>query len=119
MATYPVAPTLKYNQASKANYQVRSIQSNFGDGYQEVTPDGINFIVQNGTLSHQLLSLADAVTLRTFLKANCGTSNTVTILNMMEDPTGATTLEVFLSSWTESYIGTHYNFSVAYRQAFN
>ena len=119
MATYPVASTLKYNQASKANYTVRSIQSDFGDGYQEVTADGINHIVQGGTLVHQLLSAADASTLRTFLKANCGTSTVVTILNNMEDPTGGTTLDVFLSSWSETYIGTHYNFSVAYRQAFN
>jgi len=119
MATYPTATTLKYDQSSKANYNVRSIQSDFGDGYQEVTPDGINHIVQNGTLSHQLLSAADALTLRNFLKANCGTSTLVTILNMMEDPTGGTTLDVYLQSWSESYVGTHYNFNVKYRQAFN
>ena len=116
MATYP---TLKYDQSSKANYTVRSVQSDFGDGYQEVTSDGINHIVQNGTLSHQLLTLAEAGTLRSFLKANCGTSTLVTILNKMEDPTGGTTLDVYLQSWSESYIGTHYNFNVKYRQAFN
>jgi len=116
MATYP---TVKYDQRSKANYDVRSIQSDFGDGYQEVTPDGINYIVQNGTIAHQLLTLSEASTLRNFLKANCGTSNLVTIINYMEDPTGATTLNVYLQSWSETYIGTHYNFNVKYRQAFN
>jgi len=116
MATYP---TLDYNQSSKANYTVRSIQSDMGDGYQEVTPDGINYIVQNGTVAHQLLTIAEALTLRNFLKLYAGTSEVVTIKNMMEDPTGATTLDVFLQSWSESYIGTHYNFNVKYRQAFN
>ena len=97
---------------------MRSNKSTFGDGYQEVTPDGINAIVQSGTIAHQLLSIGDAGTLRTFLRANCGTSEVVVIKNMMEDPTGATSLNVYLNSWTESYIGTHYNFSVAYREAF-
>ena len=115
MATYP---TLDYDQSSKANYQVRSIKTSFGDGYQEVTPDGINYIVQNGSIIHKLLSITDATTLRTFLRANCGTSEVVVIKNMMEDPTGATNLNVYLNSWSESYIGTHYNFTVSYRESF-
>ena len=120
MATlYPVLPTLKYDQSSQANYNVRTITTEFGDGYQQVQPDGINFNVQTGTLTHRLLSLADAATLRAFLETNCGTSSVITILNMMEDPTGATTLNVYLQSYRVTNLGSHFNYTINYREAFN
>ena len=116
---------IKYSSNTTTAYNVRSVKSTFGDGYQEVTPDGINSVVQGGNLSHQLVPLitntnsVSAATLRTFLKLHCGTSTVVVIENFMEDPTGATTLNVYLNSWSESYVGTHFNITVRYREAFN
>lgn len=122
-------PTVIYGDTTTTSYQVRSIKSEFGDGYQEVTPDGINYIVQEGTLVHPLLPIANytensvsysgATTLRNFLKQYCGTSTIVVIKNMMEDPTGATTKKVFLDNWSERYDGVLYTFNVRYREAFN
>lgn len=114
-----------YGASSRTRYDVRSIKSEFGDGYQDVTPDGINHIVQTGTIVHPLIPLNDtahtkgATSLRAFLKANCGTNNIITIKNYMEDPTGTATLNVFLDSWTESYDGVLFTFTVNYREAFN
>ena len=122
-------PTIIYGDSSSTTYDVRSIKSDFGDGYQEVTPDGINYIVQGGTLAHPLLPIGNysnngitytgATALRNFLKQYCGTSTIVVIKNMMEDPTGNTTLNVFLDNWTEKYDGVLYTFGVRYREAFN
>jgi len=114
-----------YGRSTSNSYQVRSLKSSFGDGYQEVTPDGINHIVQGGVLVHPLIPKLDddktigADTLRAFLKANCGTSNVVTIKNMMEDPTGATPLNVYLEGWSEKYDGVLFTFNVSYRESFN
>lgn len=116
MAVYP--GILKYDETSQTTYSVRSNKTDFGDGYQQIVPDGINYIMQNGTLVHKDISITDANTLRSFLRTNCGTSTKVTILNMMEDPTGGTTLDVYLESWSERYVGKLYTFSVKYRQAF-
>lgn len=116
MALYPA--TLKFDESSQANYSVRSNKTDFGDGYQSVVPDGINYIVQNGNIVHRDISITDANTIRAFLRANCGTSTKVTIQNLMEDPTGATTLDVYLESWSERYLGKLYTFTVKYRQAF-
>jgi len=121
----PYPSPIIYGRSTSNGYQVRSLKNTFGDGYQEVTPDGINHIVQQGTLVHPLINKLDdpksigADTLRAFLKANCGTNNIVTILNMMEDPTGNTPLNVYLDSWTERYDGVLFTFNVNYREAFN
>lgn len=121
--TYP--NPLIYGVSTSNTYDVRSLKTDFGDGYQEVTPDGINYITQKGTLVHSLLPIGDtahtvgATTLRNFLKANCGTSNVVSIKNMMEDPTGNTNLNVFLTGWSEKYDGVLFSFSVQFREAFN
>lgn len=122
-------PNIIYGVSSSTQYAVDSIRSNFGDGYQSVTPDGINYIKQQGSLDHPLLPAADytvagvtyagATTLRAFLKQYCGSSTIVVIKNMMEDPTGATTLNTYLNSWNESYDGVLFNFTVSYREAFN
>lgn len=123
MATYP--SPVKFEQSTKTNYQVRSIQSDLGDGYQSVTPDGINHIVQGGTIVHQWLAQGDtadsvgAQTIRAFLKANCGTSTPVTIPNYMVDATGATPINVYLLSWSETYVGDKTTFSIAYRECFS
>lgn len=122
--TYPI--NIKYNDRSTSTYNVRANRNNFGDGYQEVVADGINNIVRTGTLVHTLIPWATnvdsvgALDLRTFLRTNCGTSNVVTLVDYMEYPAGdGPALYAYLDSWTESYTGTYYTFSVAYRESFN
>lgn len=123
MALYP--SPIMFDQSSTSQTEVRSIASSFGDGYQEVTPDGINYLTRSGVISHTLVPLnatsttVSASTLRTFLRGVAGTNTVVTIPNYFEDPTGATPLNVYIDSWSESYVGTTFNFSISFRESFN
>lgn len=116
MANYPTQ--FKFDSSSSIQHTVRTTKSEFGDGYQMVVPDGVNYIVRNGTITHRFLSIAEASTLRNFLRANCGTSTQVIIRNYFEDPTGSQTMTVYLESWSEVNVGILYNFSIKFREAF-
>lgn len=123
MANYP--SPIKFEQTSTSGTSVRSIISEFGDGYQEVTPDGINYLTRSGTIVHTLVPQSDTSTsvgagsLRTFLRSVAGTNTVVTIPNYFEDPTGNTSLDVYIESWSESYRGTTFTFSINFRESFN
>jgi phage-related protein len=122
-------PNIIYGIGSTTQYNISSIKTEFGDGYQEVAPDGINYIKQMGTLEHPLIPANDytmggtfytgATALRSFLKQHCGTSNVIINKNMMEDATGNTILRVHLDGWTERYDGVLFTFVVTYREIFN
>lgn len=124
MATVYPSPII-YGRTSTTSNIVSSLKSDFGDGYQEVTADGINHIKQTGVLVHPLIPLETdsktigATELRDFLKSVCGTSNVVWIKNYMVDPTGDTATLVYLDSWSEAYDGVLFTFNVKYREAFN
>lgn len=123
MALYP--SPIKFEQTSSASTTARSITSDFGDGYQEVTPDGVNYLVRSGTMVHTLVPISDsatsvgASTLRTFLRGVAGTNTVVTIPNYFEDPTGATPLDIYIESWSESYAGNTFTFGIRFRESFN
>jgi phage-related protein len=114
-----------FDESSRISHTARSIKSSFGDGYQEVTPDGINNIVRTGTIVHRFVPQSTntrsvgAGVLRTFLRQNCGTNTVVQIPNWFEDPTGSTTLNVYLESWSESYTGNTFTFTIKFRESFN
>lgn len=112
-------PRTDFSLGSTSSYQVNSITTEFGDGYQTQTPNGINHIRQTGQIVHQLMPQAEVPDFRAFLKANVGTNTVVTIANKMEDPTGQTETNVYLTGWSESYTGLQTTFTVNYREAFN
>jgi phage-related protein len=112
-------PNIIIGTGSNTQFQVKSLVTDFGDGYQEITPNGINFIVQAGNIQHPLITTAEAATVRNFLKQHVGRNSVVSIPNLMVDPTGATTLNVYLLSWQEAYDGHLFTITVSYREAFN
>lgn len=111
-------PTIVYGQGSNITTTPRTIGSPFGDGYQQVIADGINFLPRSGTLEHPLIDNATAATLLAFLRANSA-GQIVTIINYMEDPTGATTLNVRIRSWGHGQDGITQNYSVNFEEAFS
>lgn len=110
-------PTIVYGQNSSITTTPRLISSDFGDGYQSVFADGINYLPRTGTLEHPLLDNTEAATLLAFLRANSA-GQVVTIKNMMEDPTGATNLNVYILNWSHTQDGITQNYSVNFREVF-
>jgi phage-related protein len=111
-----IYPTIIYGQESSVNAVPRLIRTNYGDGNQSVIIDGINAINKNITLVHPLLESDVATPLRNFLEANIG--NVVQIKNMMEDYTGATTMNIIILGWTQEFDGVTYTFTVTGEKVF-
>jgi len=111
-------PTIVYGTGSSINTNPRTIKTEFGDGYQQVIADGINFLPRSGTLEHPLIDNATAATLLAFLRSNSA-GQVVTIKNLMEDPTGASTLNVRIVNWSHSFDGITQNYSVNFIEAFS
>jgi len=110
-------PTIIYGQGSTINTTPRLIESNFGDGYQFTIGDGINNLPRTGTLEHPNIENSEAATLLAFLRAN-STGQVVTIINYMEDPTGATTLNVTIQNWSQRTDGITQTYNVNFREEF-
>lgn len=111
-------PTIIYGTNSTISTTPRTIKTEYGDGYQQVIADGINYLPRSGTLEHPLIDNATAATLLAFLRTNSN-GTVVTILNKMEDPTGASTLNVRIVSWSHSFDGITQNYSVNFIEAFS
>jgi len=111
-------PDILYGQGSSIQTEPRLIMSDFGDGYQQVIADGINYLPRSGTLEHPLMNNTKASQLLTFLRANSA-GQVVTIKNFMEDPTGATTLNVRITNWSHNQNGITQNYYVNFREAFS
>lgn len=111
-------PTIIYGQGSSINTTPRTISSPYGDGYQAVVADGINYLPRTGTLEHPLIENSVASTLLTFLRANSA-GQVVTIVNYMEDPTGATNLNVRITSWGRTTDGITQTYNVNFVEAFS
>ncbi|MDO8985797.1 phage tail protein [Cypionkella sp.] len=64
--TFPaIAPDTK----SKRQRAARILQADFGDGYAQAGPDGINTTVENWDLSFENYPISDVTTLTAFLDA--------------------------------------------------
>jgi phage-related protein len=111
-------PTIIYGQASNITTTPRNIETEFGDGYQQVVADGINALPRTGTLEHPFIDNATAASLLAFLRANAN-GQVVTIKNYMEDPTGATTLNVRITGWSRASDGITHTYNVNFREAFS
>lgn len=110
-------PTIIYGQGSRIDTAPRLIETPYGDGYQQVVPDGINYLPRTGTLEHPYIDNATAATLLAFLRANSG-GQIVTIINYMEDASGASTLNVRIKSWSKSTDGITNTYNVNFQEAF-
>lgn len=110
-------PTIIYGQGSRIDTAPRLIETSYGDGYQNTIPDGINYLPRSGSLEHPLIDNATALSLLTFLRANSG-GQIVSIINYMEDATGATTLNVRIRSWSKQSDGITNTYNVNFTEAF-
>jgi phage-related protein len=66
--TPPLNPDAPLGQ----QYSPRMLANNFGDGYAETAPDGINAYPAQLTLTWSLLTLAQKQSFDSFFKANVG-----------------------------------------------
>ena len=110
-------PVLTYGQGSRLDTVARLISTPYGDGYQQVIGDGINNVPRNGVIEHPLLDNATAATLLAFLRAN-SQGQIVTMVNWIEDPTGATNITVRIISWTHTLDGITQTYLVTVQEAF-
>lgn len=111
-------PTIIYGQGSRIDTAPRLIETTYGDGYQQVIPDGINYLPRSGSLEHPFIDNATAATLLAFLRENSG-GQVVAIKNYMEDPTGSTTLNVRLKNWSKTTDGITNTYNVNFVEAFS
>ena len=111
-------PTIIYGQGSRIDTAPRLIETNFGDGYQQVIPDGINYLPRSGSLEHPFIDNSVAATLLAFLRSNAG-GQVVTIKNYMEDASGSTTLNVRIKSWSKTTDGITNTYNVNFVEAFS
>lgn len=107
-------PTVIYGQGSTIDEIPRLIRTKMGDGNQQVIVDGINAIDTSGTIEHPLIDQATQATLRSFYRTNIG--QVVTIKNLMQDYTGATTMNVIITGWQESNQGEVSTFTVDFEK---
>lgn len=112
-------PTIVYGEDSNITTQPRLLGTNLemGDGYQWVIGDGKNYLPRFVTLVHPLIDDATASTLKTFLRANAN-GTVVTIKNLMEDPSGAETLNVVILGWNRESDGITHTYTVNFREVF-
>lgn len=108
-------PTVIYGQGSTYTITPDLISTDYGDGMQKVVPNGINNQLKSGSLEHPLLTIAQAATLRTFLLANM-TGQIVQILNKMDDPTGGTTMNVYILGYSQASSGSQFTFTVKFQE---
>lgn len=111
-------PTIIYGQGSSIATNPRLLKSSYGDGYQAVIQDGINYLPRSGTLEHPLIDNPTALSLLNFLRSNSG-GQVIEIINYMEDPTGATKLKVRIDSWSRQTDGITHTYNVNFTEAFS
>lgn len=100
MATLPDL-NRTYSTKSSLRYNPRFLRTDFGDGYAQVTPAGLNHIRADYNIVYELLDTTDANTLRNFLYDNAnGSLVTVKLYNI--DPTGVKTAKFRIVNWQES-----------------
>tara|TARA_R110002020_G_scaffold21729_4_gene73802 strand:- start:450 stop:800 length:351 start_codon:yes stop_codon:yes gene_type:complete len=103
-------------EGSSVSTDSRILVANFGDGYNQRTPDGINHLRRTMTIQHKYLTATDATTLRDFYEAN---GNGVKV-GCDTKPTDGTTRNWYIDSWSESIEGggNLHNFSATLVQVF-
>lgn len=111
-------PTIIYGQGSTITTEPKIINSQYGDRYGRNIADGINNLPRSGTLEHPLIDNTTAATLLAFLRANSA-GTVITIINYMEDPTGSTTLNVRIPSWSHTFNGITQTYNVNFVEAFS
>jgi phage-related protein len=65
--------TSQINQSSSSTTSFRTLKCQFGNGYEQRTPDGINDAFQRWTISYSPLDSTDRSTIWTFLNTVKGT----------------------------------------------
>lgn len=88
------------------------LRSQFGDGYAQQQPAGLNHIRSEYNISYELLDETDATTLRQFVY-QYATGELITVKLYNIDPTGTKTAKFRIQSWTETPAGPlNYDFNV-------
>lgn len=103
-------------EGSSVSTDARILVANFGDGYNQRTPDGINHLRRTMTIQHKYLTATDANTLRTFYEDN---GNGVAVACNTK-PTDDSARNWYIDSWSESIEGggNLHNFSATLVQVF-
>lgn len=73
MALQTFTPPIKPSESS-VRPEIKILEAQFGDGYTQVAPDGLNHIRDVLTLSWKMLRPAQADQIETFLRAHGGTT---------------------------------------------
>ena len=114
MANLPLQD--KISVSSDESVNIKLLISDFGDGYQQRSADGINNTVKLLSIVHEFLESTDAGTLRTFYQNNSA-GQIVTITG----PFDATNRNYFLESYAETATqgGTLRSFTANFRQVYD
>lgn len=109
--TFPTTvPGPSYPIDKQAEPRIKKV--NFGDGYTQQTPDGINYNLYTWNLIWEVLTTAEKVTIEAFLEAQAGykTFN-------WADPS-ATTFKVKCPTWTISnFEPSFYKITATFKQS--
>lgn len=70
MATFPAE--VEYSQGTGSRVDLRTLEAQFGDGYRQRSPDGINPTRVSWRVTTVILNITDFEEVETFLKDNAG-----------------------------------------------
>lgn len=109
--------TTKMSISSSITRTVRLVALELGDGAQNVYADGINNAMAEMSIVYEYLSQSEANTLLTFLKTY-SKGQIITIPLLVEDPTGATTANFYITgfSYSREEGGTLTNFEITVKE---
>lgn len=105
MATFTWVP----DQGAKGTHKPRLKQAQFGDGYVQSSPDGINNIERTHALNFTLLNLATYQAIMAFLENQNGAAFDWTT------PSG-TTGRFVCEEWSDDAYGVTYSISATFKQ---
>jgi phage-related protein len=73
LSTLTFHPPIAPSPGTSAKPEIKVLRAEFGDGYSQATPDGLNHIRQNIELKWEILELDDRNEILAFLEGQAGT----------------------------------------------
>lgn len=106
-------PPIPPSPGTRNKPELKILKAEFGDGYTQTTPDGLNHIRAVYSLSWEVLTPAQAASMESFMERHLGTKA------FLYQPAGRPAPMLFTCEEWERKMGTPEEFTATFRQSFN